>query len=1025
MTRQYIASSKSVTLWGLMALLALSSAPAAGASVWEWYGKPSGATSYFDDVTCWSTDSGSPIVEAVNHYLTSSRPDRTDLWDKRITFRQQSTLNGRLNVEYFFKPVVFVAEEPSYGITSSKNLLIYNNAELQVDSGTYSFDELSIPGVTGDKSGTFTLNGGRVAVNNAFIGNLCTNDAALARLIVNDGYLEVNGYLSICESRKTPGELVINGGVVTNKSQYLTVGGNAPGVATIRKGGRYCNSSTGYCLIVGSGAHGTVNIEGGEVLLGGRVRVSHVANGSANINITDGGVLSMRYLDTGSGGSANIYLDGGTIRACVDYASFLLGSSKILINVGPNGATVDTAGHAITITETFIERGRGHVAFVGGGVVTSSDPVYYSGITTIEAGTRLDLADAGTNSVKKILKNGLVVTMPEAGVASGTAILTMTGAATIDTELGSNCRVVGAPAGTSLWKLALSEDRKSIIVVEEASEPGEVLAFAEDATVSGSEPIEASAISVAQGKTVTVSAPAPNALRKTGSGTLALTSSRTAETVLADGTLRVASGASVDPANLTLGADPRVQVTFDYGGQSFNANPGALCGAHSDVTLVNGTFGVAGQGMTLANSTLRFADGAAFQGSGLTIANQTSGRAEICKASGNWTMSGTLSIGRASSVAAVFRNNGGSLSANDIFIGYYDGAASALLEVNGGNVTAARYFTVGELPNIAQTRLVVNNGGRVTNTGGSYVTVGGNSPGEMTVRKGGEYSGAGMMIVASSTSGTLNVEGGEVAIGGNFRVCDNKNKPSNPATVNITDGGVLAFASLLYGVVGSTGSPAVFNVDGGTIRAKKDAAQFIPALQYVTFNIGTRGVTFDNAGYNITIAEDMLGRGAVTFSGVGKTTLAAAQTGSGAIAVSQGSTLALTAASPTLSRRMIVSPGATLELPESGTVSLSKGMTLADGAILKYNLGPSGTSTLACGTSPAVAGGCVVAFAAGARPADRPADGVYTLTSGGGFAGKTVELAPDAPKWVRSVSVNAGGNLQMQVARLGTCVIVY
>jgi hypothetical protein len=267
----------------------------------------------------------------------------------------------------------------------------------------------------------------------------------------------------------------------------------------------------------------------------------------------------------------------------------------------------------------------------------------------------------------------------------------------------------------------------------------------------------------------------------------------------------------------------------------------------------------------------------------------------------------------------------------------------------------------------------------------------------------------------------LNIEGGEVSVSGACRLCDNAYNPNNPATVNITDGGILSFAQLYYGVNGSTRSPAKFNIDDGVIRANKDNVNFIPALEYVIFTIGTRGAVFDNAGYDVTIAEDLLGGGTVTFSGAGTTTLGVSQTGSGALSVSDGSTLAFLAQDTELARRVILPSGATLALPASGTVSLKAGMTLFEGAVLKYAFDANGTSTLSFDKALTVEGRRVTVAITGSK---MPPEGFYKLTAKGGFAGKTVELAPGAPRWVRRVTVAGDGNLEAYIAPPGFSVVI-
>ena len=56
----------------------------------------------------------------------------------------------------------------------------------------------------------------------------------------------------------------------------------------------------------------------------------------------------------------------------------------------------------------------------------------------------------------------------------------------------------------------------------------------------------------------------------------------------------------------------------------------------------------------------------------------------------------------------------------------------------------------------------------------------------------------------------------------------------------------------------------------------------------------------------------------------------------------------------------------------------------------------------------------------------RPKSGKYVLTSFGGFdaEGVTVQLAAGTPDWVKSLSVNGEGNLELAVKRKGFTLIV-
>ena len=50
--------------------------------------------------------------------------------------------------------------------------------------------------------------------------------------------------------------------------------------------------------------------------------------------------------------------------------------------------------------------------------------------------------------------------------------------------------------------------------------------------------------------------------------------------------------------------------------------------------------------------------------------------------------------------------------------------------------------------------------------------------------------------------------------------------------------------------------------------------------------------------------------------------------------------------------------------------------------------------------------------------------GAHVLTSGGAFVGVNVALAEGYPDWVKAVSVNADGNIVLDVKTAGTFIIV-
>ena len=53
-----------------------------------------------------------------------------------------------------------------------------------------------------------------------------------------------------------------------------------------------------------------------------------------------------------------------------------------------------------------------------------------------------------------------------------------------------------------------------------------------------------------------------------------------------------------------------------------------------------------------------------------------------------------------------------------------------------------------------------------------------------------------------------------------------------------------------------------------------------------------------------------------------------------------------------------------------------------------------------------------------------PTGGKKQLTTGGHFTGASIALAEGAPKWAKGVSVNADGNIVLDIRSKGTCITI-
>ena len=219
----------------------------------------------------------------------------------------------------------------------------------------------------------------------------------------------------------------------------------------------------------------------------------------------------------------------------------------------------------------------------------------------------------------------------------------------------------------------------------------------------------------------------------------------------------------------------------------------------------------------------------------------------------------------------------------------------------------------------------------------------------------------------------------------------------------------------------------------------KGATDGYPILYKQSSNAGDKCVvTFETTDYydsslgrRITssspIGAYMTGNVSVVVTGIG--TFAFAYTNeydklfSGGLTVRDSATASVLAGAKPGAGAVTLSDTATLEVAESGAVTLGGALTLGDNATLAFNFTEKESAPQLVGTAVTAAGESVNVKVT-AADGIRPKGGDYALTSGMDFSGKTVNLV-DKPVWVRSVAVDAEGNLVLTTASKGLIISVY
>ena len=918
----------------LLLILALG-ALTAHADYWAWNGS-STSPSYWDDLSLWVRSGSNTDFSLYNHNIMekwSTDGAFASGWDKTITFRNVSILTNvtsKVGVLTFSAgspqaPIMFAAERDDYGIWSSANLVLNGEDDsdpcLEIQSGTYRFALMYI-GNTKDLNGSLNVSGGTLATG----GNIYIGSAGTGCLNVSGGTLSSGAYLHVGglgqdNTTGGPGYLNISGGLVKNAANYIRIAAynNGTGTVTVTSGGAYENLEGNGSITVGhnAGSVGTLNVLGGRVTTKGKVYLCYNPTSvSAAVNVTDGGILtvnSIEQINAGVDGST-VTVDSGTIRAYASNASFMPAGSNLRVYAGANGATFDADSFDITIGEDIDDKPgeTGSVTFAGdGGTIRLTGALNYSGATYLNERTHLVVKDSAM--LETILSKGLTVkrsptssvtgTFTFLSIADGTPCTAAdfarmakgpgleratfgidNGAITI-TVTGSTQTWAGMSGVSATWSGANWDEGVPFVAGNDAEfstsnaiaeidtlADAYTLAFSESAALTGAGSLIAPTISVAANTEVTISPQTLGPLEKTGAGTLMLGASRTYPTVLTEGTLVMTGGTVLDWSKFTFGTDPLKPVALRLA---------------SDATLEAITSLALG-GAEGCTHELR-KDGGDLTTSGMTLAAGKNATARFYHGGGTYTIKGYSNLG----------NNTSSDSAETYF------------EISGGTVTnAANYLSIGR------------------RGGAGCMNV-------MTVKSGGTFGTQANLVVGYETAGILNIDGGTVLVGnGNVYLCyASACGTGEDSAINITQGGTLTAKLVRHGSSNSSYGSALSTLrfDGGTLRAAVDTTSFIPAHANLTVTVDAGGGTIDTDGHTVTIGENLVGAGGMTYAGGGKVTLSKAPAYSGKTTVEMGTQLVVPSA--IAGANLMFTAPAEIEEGMYAAVTISGSGTFADSVL--------------------------------------------------------------------------------------------
>ena len=237
-----------------------------------------------------------------------------------------------------------------------------------------------------------------------------------------------------------------------NTYAYFFLGNNSyDGHMTVA--GATINASSDFKIFSGS-----LTIESGTVNVTYWTRFENNSRAKA-INL-NGGTLHTYRINKQGGSGEVVNFNGGTLRIKTNDSTVI--ESGIAVKVKANGGTIDVNGTTATIPASFSEDSSstgGGIKFCGGGTLTLSGSIGYTGGTTIEAGTTIKVASLaqkdgllgrGVNTLKVIPASGehTLITITGDGVFSDSDLL----------------KVSLAPGSAGAATFSLSADNKSLLV---------------------------------------------------------------------------------------------------------------------------------------------------------------------------------------------------------------------------------------------------------------------------------------------------------------------------------------------------------------------------------------------------------------------------------------------------------------------------------------------------------------------------------------------------------------------------------
>lgn len=647
----------------------------------------------------------------------------------------------------------------------------------------------------------------------------------------------------------------------------LTLTGTLSGTA-ITSAATLTESSAG--VIAGASS---LTVNAGTATLAG----TNTYTGGTTIN---GGVVSIAAnanLGSTTVGQAPVTLNGGTLRTTAGI------TNTHAITIGANGGTINvttTGQYFFNTTNTLL--GSGTLTVTGNGTLTANvgnlriaQTNTYSGNVVMESGGIFEYGVAGAVGA------GSTFTLNNQGEISVTNAVTLPNAITV--AGGTNSVLsFGNAGGTGIFSGPITLNANLVVGLRDWYNNATVRSGTISGVISGT-------------GNLTVNSGTGNG------GTLTLTNANTytGTTTITSSTLRLGSGgatgslstssAIVNNGIFSINRSNAVTQGTDFSGAAITGTGGfsqagtgtttlTAANTYTGTTTVSaGTLVVSGginsgttNGVVVGNTaataaTLKVLSGGSINANDLFIGTNATAAGAVYQSGGTVTLNraaGTsdLAIGGVASGYGYYKLSGGTLASNEVCVGGLFNGSTGVMEITGGVFNDAGWVTVGR--------------GGLTSSGVLNVTGG-------AVNLAGTVSGSKIALNWAGTSGAqsvVNINSGGTVTGpatGTSYVLDLalSGAAGTLGVTNLGSGGTLQIA----GVTATNANPtALLNFNGGTLKATVANANFITSANIDGIFIYGGGATIHDNGVGVTISRPLL---APTGSGVSSIAMTAGGSG--------------------------------------------------------------------------------------------------------------------------------------------------